>query len=81
MRLHYPLNTEDHADEFLVFQGASYFRGVSKRQLTLCRRGVWPLMEPGRKARNPLIFREFWVERPSSKHDFIVVHALLDSGA
>ena len=79
MRLHYPLNTEDHADEFLVFQGASYFRGVSKGQLYgLSARGL-AIDVAGPEGEEHPIFREFWVERPSSKHDFIVVHALLDS--
>src|SRR5690606_182199 len=31
-RLHYPLNTPDINDEFVVFQGASYFRAVSRGQ-------------------------------------------------
>lgn len=79
MRLHYPLNTEDYADEFLVFQGASYFRGVSKGQLYgLSARGL-AIDVAGPEGEEHPIFREFWVERPSSKSEFIVVHALLDS--
>ncbi|HMV45427.1 MAG TPA: glucan biosynthesis protein, partial [Leptospiraceae bacterium] len=27
-KIHYPINTEEHTDEFVVFQGASYFRVV-----------------------------------------------------
>lgn len=79
MRLHYPLNTKDYADEFLVFQGASYFRGVSKGQLYgLSARGL-AIDVAGPEGEEHPIFREFWVERPSSRDDSIVVHALLDS--
>ncbi|QIB66717.1 glucan biosynthesis protein G [Kineobactrum salinum] len=79
MRLHYPLNSEDYADEFLVFQGASYFRGVSKSQLYgLSARGL-AIDVAGPQGEEHPIFRQFWVERPSSSHDSMVVHALLDS--
>lgn len=79
MRLHYPLNTANYADEFLVFQGASYFRGVSKGQLYgLSARGLAIDVAGPRGEEHP-IFRQFWVERPSSDHDSMVVHALLDS--
>lgn len=79
MRLHYPLNTEDYADEFLVFHGASYFRGVSRaQQYGVSARGL-AIDVAGPEGEEHPIFREFWVERPSSKNEFIVVHALLDS--
>lgn len=79
IRLHYPLNRDDYADEFLVFQGASYFRGVSKGQsYGLSARGLAIDVAGPRGEEHP-IFRKFWLERPSSTHDSMVVHALLDS--
>lgn len=79
IRLHYPVNTADYADEFLVFQGASYFRGVSKGQLYgLSARGL-AIDVAGPQGEEHPIFRRFWLERPSSSHESMVVHALLDS--
>ena len=79
MRLHYPLNSDNYADEFLVFKGASYFRGVSRGQLYgLSARGL-AIDVAGPKGEEHPIFRHFWVERPSSSQESMVVHALLDS--
>ncbi|HDZ08175.1 glucan biosynthesis protein G [Pseudohongiella sp.] len=77
-RLHYSFN-EDYQDEFIVFQGASYFRAVSEGQsYGLSARGLAiDVAEP--TGEEFPIFREFWIERPSSRADSIVVHALLDS--
>ncbi len=79
LRLHYPLNKQDHQDEFIVFQGASYFRVVSKGQLYgISARGlVIDVAQP--KGEEFPIFKRFWIEQPSSRQDTIVVHALLDS--
>ena len=78
-RLHYPLNRPDYADEFVVFQGASYFRGVSKSQVYgLSARGL-AIDVAGPRGEEYPIFRRFWLERPSSTHESMVVHALLDS--
>lgn len=78
-RLHYLLNRSDYRDEFVVFQGASYFRAVSAGQrYGLSARGLAiDVAEPA--GEEFPIFRRFWVERPSAKVDSIVVHALLDS--
>ncbi len=79
MRLHYPINREDYADEFLVFQGASFLRGVSAGQLYgLSARGLAIDVAEATGDEHP-IFRHFWVERPSSSQQAMVVHALLDS--
>lgn len=77
-RLHYAFN-ENYQDEFVVFQGASYFRAVSQGQsYGLSARGLAiDVAEP--TGEEFPIFREFWIERPSSRADSIVVHALLDS--
>ena len=79
IRLHYPLNRADYADEFLVFQGASYFRGVSRGQsYGLSARGL-AIDVAGRRGEEFPLFRKFWLERPSSSQESMVVHALLDS--
>src|SRR5262245_30701196 len=73
------LNSRSAWDEFLVFQGASYFRavgrdatyGLSARGLAL--RTAHPAGEEFPQ------FTRFWVERPSPNASSVVVHALLDS--
>jgi glucans biosynthesis protein len=78
-RLHYPLNRADYRDEFLVFQGASYFRGVSSGQTYgLSARGLAiDVAEP--TGEEFPVFRAFWIERPAADANAIVVHATLDS--
>lgn len=78
-RLHYPLNRPDYKDELIVFQGASYFRAVSKGQTYgLSARGLAiDVAEPN--GEEFPVFRKFWIERPASHTETIVVHALLDS--
>lgn len=79
IRLHYPINRPDYKDEFIVFQGASYFRAVSRGQVYgISARGlVIDVAQP--KGEEYPIFKKFWIERPSSRQEAIVVHALLDS--
>lgn len=79
LRLHYPINREDYNDEFIVFQGASYFRAVSKGQTYgLSARGLAVDVAQPKGEEFPM-FTQFWIERPASSQDAIVVHALLDS--
>ncbi|WP_236037071.1 glucan biosynthesis protein G [Marinomonas vulgaris] len=79
LRLHYPMNTPEVNDEFVVFQGASYFRAVSKGQsYGLSARGLAVDVAQPKGEEFPM-FTKFWIERPSSSQDAIVVHALLDS--
>lgn len=78
-RLHYPLNRADYQDEFVVFQGASYFRAVSRNQnYGLSARGLAIDVAEASGEEFPG-FRQFWIERPSARAQSIVVHALLDS--
>ena len=78
-RLHFPINRDDYKDEFVVFQGASYFRAVSRGQVYgLSARGLAIDVAKPTGEEFP-IFRKFWIERPSSSADSIVVHAVLDS--
>lgn len=79
LRLHYPINRPDYKDEFIVFQGASYFRAVSKGQTYgLSARGLALDVAQPTGEEFPM-FRHFWIERPSASQQAIVVHALLDS--
>lgn len=79
LRLHYPINRDDYNDEFIVFQGASYFRAVSKGQsYGLSARGLAVDVAQPKGEEFPM-FTQFWIERPASSQDAIVVHALLDS--
>lgn len=77
-RIHAPLNKRDHYEEFLVFQGASYFRGVGKSQLYGLSARALSLNTAGPEAEEFPLFRSFWIERPETP-EAITVHALLDS--
>src|SRR2546428_9513773 len=74
-----PINRADILDEFVVFQGASYFRTVAKGQgYGLSARGL-ALNTGARDGEEFPFFRTFWIERPHPEARTIVVHALLDS--
>lgn len=78
-RVHGPINRPDYFDEYVVFQGASYFRAVGRGHLYgLSARGLAVnTARPGGEE-FPL-FRSFWIERPAPGERAITVHALLDS--
>ncbi len=78
-RVHYPINRPDYFDEVCTFLGASYFRAVAKGQgYGLSARGLAiKTGDPGGEE-FPL-FKCFWLERPASGSDVLVIHALLDS--
>lgn len=79
VRLHYPINDDEAKDEFIMFQGASYFRTLSKGQIYgLSNRGLALNVAQPKGEEYPM-FKRFWVERPSKYQTAIVVHALLDS--
>lgn len=78
-RLHAHINRDDYRDEFAVFQGASYFRGVATGQnYGLSARGL-AIATADRSGEEFPFFREFWIEQPQPGARSIVVHALLDS--
>lgn len=87
-RLHYPINEtisndsfsdDAYADEFIVFQGASYLRAVSRRQVYgISARGI-ALQVAQRAGEEFPVFRSFWIEPMAGQPSGIVVHALLDS--
>lgn len=79
VRLRYPLNVPGKLDEIAVFQGASYFRAVSRGlNYGLSARGL--AIDTGQpKGEEFPFFRSFWIKKPEVGTGTIVVHALLDS--
>ena len=78
-RLHYPLNSSEYNDEFMVFLGASYFRMVGRDQsYGLSTRGLAiDTAEP--QGEEFPAFREFWLVEPEPGASEITIYALLDS--
>src|SRR5690606_20690128 len=78
-RVYHPINTPDRFEEFLVFQGASYFRATAKDQFYgLSARGLAINTAQPSGEEFPY-FTEFWIERPEQDAEHIVIHALLNS--
>ena len=78
-RVRAPLNAPNNFDEFLVFQGASYFRAVAKGQVYgLSARGLAVRTARAEREEFPY-FTDFWIERPPENATEIVIHALLQS--
>ncbi|SMO51148.1 glucan biosynthesis protein [Paracoccus laeviglucosivorans] len=78
-RLRAPLNRPDVMDEFLVFQGASYFRGVARGTLYgVSARGLAIGTGSPEGEEFPL-FRGFWIHKPNPQDRYVMIHALLDS--
>ena len=66
-------------DEFIRFQGASYFRALAEGQIYgLSARGLAVNTAEPVGEEFPA-FTQFWIEKPLSAATSIVVHALLDS--
>lgn len=77
-RLTAELNAPGVMDEFAVFQGASYFRMLSKGQVYgLSARGLSIGVGQAEPEEFPA-FARFWVERPRTP-GLVILHALLDS--
>ena len=79
-RVHAPVYDPNDYSEFMVFQGASYFRGKAKGQTYgLSARGLAiDTAIDGRTEEFP-VFRAFWIEKPKAGEKTITVYALLDS--
>lgn len=78
-RLRAPLNRPDVMDEFVVFQGASYFRAVARGTLYgISGRGLAIGTGSAEGEEFPL-FRGFWIHKPNERDRYVVIHALLDS--
>ena len=78
-RITSPMNRLDLFDEVIVFQGASYFRALSRGQkYGLSGRGLaLNVGQPG--GEEFPFFKRFWIEKPTPGAPSIVIHALLDS--
>jgi periplasmic glucans biosynthesis protein len=78
-RLVTQINSKKIWDEFLVFQGASYFRGVAKDLVYgLSARGLAINTAEPSGEEFPA-FTHFWVEQPAARATSIVIDALLES--
>jgi len=78
-RIRSRINSPKIWDEFLVFQGASYFRAVAKNLLYgLSARGL--AINTGEPSGEEFpLFTHFWIERPGARATAIVIYALLES--
>jgi periplasmic glucans biosynthesis protein len=79
VRLHAPINREDLREEFIVFQGASYFRVVARDQwYGLSARGL--AIDTGEPSGEEFPrFSEMYLERPAADAQAVWVMALLES--
>ena len=78
-RLRFPINNQEIDDEFCVFQGASYFRAVSKGTLYgLSARGFAIDTGEPRGEEFPR-FSKFFIYKPQVGQSYIALDALLDS--
>lgn len=79
VRLHTPLNRPDYRDEFIVFQGASYFRAVARGQAYgLSGRGL--AVDTGEPTGEEFPrFSEMYLERPAADAGAVWVMALMES--
>jgi glucans biosynthesis protein len=80
-RIRSRINSAKVWDEFLVFQGASYFRSVAKNLLYgLSARGL--AINTGEPAGEEFpAFTHFWIERPAPRANSLVIFALLESAS
>jgi len=73
------INSNKVWDEFLVFQGASYFRAVAKNLLYgLSARGLAVNTAEPSGEEFPA-FTHFWIEQPGPRANTLVIYALLES--
>lgn len=78
-RITNPINRSDKWDEFLVFQGATYFRGLGEGNwYGLSSRGL--AVNTARPSGEEFpMFTDFWIERPNADETSITIHALMES--
>ncbi len=78
-RLRGRINSKKAWDEFLVFQGASYFRAVARGEAYgLSGRGL-AIDTAAPSGEEFPSFTHFWIERPARKSGAIVIYGLLES--
>ncbi|MGE9292625.1 MAG: glucan biosynthesis protein [Puniceicoccales bacterium] len=79
-RVKYPLNTPQVYDDLIVFQGASYFRALSRGSAYgMSARGLGVNIDKGKEAFPR--FTQFWLEKPDSGSRQLKLYALLESEA
>ncbi len=80
-KLTFPLNQKNEQNQFMVFAGASYFRGVGKdNAFGISGRGL--AIDTGLPSGEVFpAFTEFWLVRPSPDAKEMVVYGLLDSAS
>jgi periplasmic glucans biosynthesis protein len=73
------LNRASVMDEFVSFQGASYFKSMGRgQQFGLAARAL--AINTARPGGEEFpFFRSFWIEKPAGGQPHVVIHALLDS--
>jgi periplasmic glucans biosynthesis protein len=80
-RIRNRLNSNKIWDEFLVFQGASYFRAVAQQQVYgLSARGL-ALNTAEPVGEEFPVFTHFWIEKPRAKSTDLVIYGLLESAS
>lgn len=78
-RVHYPLHSDRHREEFAVFLGASYFRIIGRNQrYGLSARGL-AIDTAAPEGEEFPAFVAFWIEEPAPTATELVLYALLDS--
>ncbi len=73
-----PINRPGAWDEFLAFQGASYFRGIATGQVYgTSSRGI--AINTAQPAGEEFpVFRAFWIQKPVKADQQVTIYALLD---
>ena len=78
-RIRSRINSNKVWDEFLVFQGASYFRAVGKGLLYGASARGLAINTAEPSGEEFPAFTHFWIERPGPHANAIVIYALLES--
>jgi periplasmic glucans biosynthesis protein len=73
-----PLTRPDAFEEYLVFQGASYFRAIATAQnFGMSARGICINTAQTAGEEFP-VFRSFWIQKPAQGDRHLMLYALLD---
>jgi len=78
-RVRAPINKPDVLDEFLVFQGATYFRAIAPDEIYGASGRGLAIRTARPEGEEFPVFTDFWIERPAERATEIVIHALLQS--
>lgn len=78
-RIRARLNSSSYWDEFLVFQGATYFRAVGRGQNYGLSARALALRTGDPEGEEFPHFTHFWIQKPERNARSITIHALLES--